>query len=116
MAERCPLLLLISWGWYYWILVLGDFSCFVLASDLKPNMTAHSISDVVEQAVGLHCHAAGTGRGPHQVPQRSQLAYLPRVFEEYLCGLEIRHIYCALLHPQTNGKIEHFHEALSRLA
>jgi transposase InsO family protein len=41
----------VGWGWYYSILVLDDFSRFVLASDLKPDMTAHSISDVVEQAV-----------------------------------------------------------------
>ena len=26
--------------------------------------------------------------------------------------LEIRHIYCAPHHPQTNGKIERFHETL----
>ena len=38
--------------------------------------------------------------------------YLARVFEEYLRMLEIRHIYCAPHHPQTNGKIERFHETL----
>jgi hypothetical protein len=26
--------------------------------------------------------------------------------------LAIRHVYCAPHHPQTNGKIEHFHETL----
>jgi len=38
--------------------------------------------------------------------------YLAQVFEEDLRVLEIRHIYCAPHHPQTNGKIERFHETL----
>ena len=103
---------MVGWGWYYSILVLDDFSRFVLASDLKPDMTAHSISDVVEQAVAF------TGMRQVPVEDRTKFlsdhgsGYLARVFEEYLRVLEIRHIYCAPHHPQTNGKIERFHETL----
>ena len=101
-----------GWGWYYSILVLDDYSRFVLASDLKSDMTAHSISDVVEQAV--------TFTRMRQVPVEDRTrflsdrgsGYLARVFEEYLEMLQIRHIYCAPYHPQTNGKIERFHETL----
>jgi RNA-directed DNA polymerase len=101
-----------GWGWYYSILVLDDFSRFVLASDLKPDMTAASISDVVEQAVAFS--------GMRQVPIEDRTkflsdhgsGYLARVFEDYLRMLSIRHIYCAPHHPQTNGKIERFHETL----
>jgi putative transposase len=39
-------------------------------------------------------------------------AYLADAFEEYLRMLQIRHIYCAPHHPQTNGKLERFHETL----
>jgi putative transposase len=102
----------VGWGWYYSIEVLDDYSRFVLASDLKPDTTADSISDVVEQAVAF--------TGMRQVPleDRTKLlsdrgsGYLARAFEEYLCMLSIRHIYCAPHHPQTNGKIERFHETL----
>jgi len=102
----------VGWGWYYSIEVLDDFSRFVLASHLKPDMTADSISDVVEQAI--------TFTGMRQVPVENRtkllsdhgLGYLARTFEEYLRMLEIRHIYCAPHHPQTNGKIERFHETL----
>ena len=59
----------VGWGWYYSIEVLDDYSRFVLASDLKPDMTAHSISDVVEQAVAFTGIAAGAGRTSHQAPQ-----------------------------------------------
>jgi transposase InsO family protein len=100
----------VGWGWYYSILVLDDFSRFVLASDLKPDMTAHSISDVVEQAVEF------TGMRQVPVEDRTKFlsdhgsGYLARVFEEYLRVLDIRHIYCAPHHPQTNGQIERFHQ------
>ena len=102
----------VGWGWYYSIEVLDDFSRLVLASDLKPDMTANSISDVVEQAVAF------TGLRQVPVEDRTKLlsdhgsGYLARIFEEYLRMLSIRHIYCAPHHPQTNGKIERFHETL----
>jgi hypothetical protein len=38
--------------------------------------------------------------------------YLAAAFEDYPCALGIRHIYCAPHHPQTNGKLERFHETL----
>jgi putative transposase len=102
----------VGWGWYYSIEVLDDFSRFVLASDLKPDMTADSISDVVEQAIAF------TGMRQVPVENRTKLlsdhgsGYLARAFEEYLRMQAIRHIYCAPHHPQTNGKIERFHETL----
>lgn len=102
----------VGWGWYYSIEVLDDFSRFVLASDLKPDMTADSISDVVEQAIAF------TGMRQVPIEDRTKFlsdhgsGYLARAFEEYLRMLAIRHIYCAPHHPQTNGKIERFHETL----
>jgi putative transposase len=98
------LFFVVGWGWYYSILVLDDFSRFVLASDLKPDMTAHSISDVVERAVEF------TGMRPVPIQDRTKFIsdhgsrYLVRVFEEYLRMLEIRHIYCAPLIPRPTAR------------
>ena len=104
----------VGWGWYYSIEVLDDFSGFVLASNLKPDMTANSISDMVEHGASrrLHRHAASAGRRPHQVAQRSRF----RLPGAGLRGVSVHaidpHIDCAPHHPQTNGKIERFHETL----
>jgi transposase InsO family protein len=38
--------------------------------------------------------------------------YLAAAVEDYLRALGLRHIYCASHHPQTNGKLERFHETL----
>lgn len=38
--------------------------------------------------------------------------FLARALEDYLRILEIPHIYCSPYHPQTNGKLERFHQTL----
>jgi transposase InsO family protein len=102
----------VGWGWYYFISVLDDYSRLILAWDLKLDMTAESISDVVEQAVAF------TGMKQVPVEDRTRLlsdrgsGYLAQAFEDYLQMLHIRHILCAPHHPQTNGKLERFHETL----
>jgi hypothetical protein len=69
--------------------VLGDFWRFVLASNLKPDLTADSMSDVVEQAVAFI--------GMRQVPVEDHTkllsghrsGYSARAFEECLRMLAI---------------------------
>jgi putative transposase len=102
----------VGWGWYYLISVLDDYSRMILAWELKMDMTSASISEVVEQAVEF------TGMKNVPVEDRTHLvsdngsSYLSHAFEDYLRMLKIRHIRCAPHHPQTNGKIERFHETL----
>jgi putative transposase len=104
----------VGWGWYYLISVLDDYSRYILAWDLKSDMTAQSMSEVVQQAVEW------TGMERVPVEDRSRLltdhgsGYMARAFEEYLRTLSIRHIYCSPHHPQTNGKLERFHETLKQ--
>jgi putative transposase len=38
--------------------------------------------------------------------------FLARALEDYLRLLEIRYVYRSPYHPQTNGKLERFHETL----
>jgi putative transposase len=102
----------VGWGWYYLISVLDDYSRMILAWELKTDMTAESISDVVEQAVEW------TGMKNVPVEDRSRLVtdngpgFLAQAFEDYLRMLALRHIRCSPHHPQTNGKLERFHETL----
>ncbi len=101
-----------GWGWYYLISVPDDYSWFILVWDLKRDMTAQSISEVAQQAVEW------TGMAQVPVENRARLlndrgpGFLARALEDYLRMLEIRPIYCSPYHPQTNGKLERFHETL----
>src|SRR5713226_9742271 len=100
--------LVVVWGWYHLISVLDDYSRMILTWEVKTDMTAESISDVVEW----------TGMKNVPIEDRSRLVsdsgpgYLAHAFEDYLRMLAIRHIRCSPHHPQTNGKLERFHETL----
>lgn len=102
----------IGWGWYYLISVMDDFSRLILAWDLMLDMTAESIADVVEQAVAF------TGMRNVPVENKTRLltdngpGFIAKVLEDYLQMQSIRHIRCSPHHPQTNGKLERFHQTL----
>lgn len=90
-------------GWYYSMEVLGDFSRFVLASDLNPDMTAGSISGVVEQAVAF------TGMRQVPVEDRTKLlsdngsGYWARVFEGLrACSKSGISIARRIIHPKES--------------
>jgi transposase InsO family protein len=111
-ATDCAHLRVMGWGWYYLVTVMDDFSCFILAWELKSDMAARSLIDVVQQAVDL------TGMTDVPVEDRTVLlsdngtGYLSRQFGEYLRLVSIRHIIASPYHPQTNGKIERYHRTI----
>jgi len=94
------------------VTVMDDYSRFILAWELKSDMAAGSLIDVVQQAVDV------TGMTDVPVEDRSALlsdngpGYLSRQFNDYLGLVGIRHIIASPYHPQTNGKIERYHRTI----
>ena len=111
-ATDCAHLKVVDWGWYYLVTVMDDYSRFILAWELKSDMAAGSLIDVVQQAVDL------TGMTGVPVEDRTVLlsdngpGYLSRQFSEYLRLVGTRHIIASPYHPQTNGKIERYHRTI----
>jgi len=111
-ATDCAHFKIVDWGWYYLVTVMDDYSRFILAWELKADMAAGSLIDVVQQAVDL------TGMSDVPVEDRTVLlsdngpGYLSRQFGEYLRLVRIRHILASPCHPQTNGKIERYHRTI----
>jgi putative transposase len=111
-ATDCAHLKVVDWGWYYLVTVMDDFSRFILAWELKTDMAAGSLVDVVQKAVDA------TGMTDVPVEDRTVLlsdngpGYLSRQFGEYLRLVGIRHIVASPYHPQTNGKIERYHRTI----
>jgi putative transposase len=111
-ATDCAHLKVIDWGWYYLVTVMDDYSRFILAWELKSDMAAYSLIDVVQKAVDF------TGMTDVPVEDRTVLlsdngsGYLSRQFCEYLRLVGVRHIVASPYHPQTNGKIERYHRSL----
>jgi len=111
-ATDCSYLRVIDWGYYYLVTVMDDYSRYILAWDLKRDMTADSLMDVVQRAIDA------TGMCQVPIEDRTSLlsdngaGYVSRAFGDYLRLVGIKHILAAPFHPQTNGKIERYHQTL----
>ena len=111
-ATDCSHIKVFDWGWYYLVTVMDDYSRFILAWELKSDMAANSLIDVVQKAVDA------TGMADIPVEDRTVLlsdngaGYVSRQFGEYLRLVGVRHIVASPYHPQTNGKIERYHRSL----
>ncbi len=104
----------VGWGYYYLVTVMDDYSRFILAWKLQKDMSAHSLIEVVQEAVDA------TGMTDVPVEDRTKLlsdngaGYVSRSFREYLRLVGIGHILAAPFHPQTNGKVERYQQSLKR--
>tara|TARA_B100000315_G_scaffold29638_1_gene25168 strand:- start:178 stop:1158 length:981 start_codon:yes stop_codon:yes gene_type:complete len=111
-ATDCSHIKVIDWGWYYLVTVMDDYSRFILAWDLKSDMTSNSLIDVLQKAIDA------TGMTDVPVEDRTMLlsdngpGYISRQFGDYLRLTGIRHILASPFHPQTNGKIERYHRTI----
>ena len=103
-----------GWGYYYMVTVMDDYSRFILSWRLQVDMTSPSLIEVVQDAVD------STGMTDVRVEDRTRLlsdngsGYISRAFQEYVQLVGIRHIFAAPYHPQTNGKLERYHQTLKR--
>ena len=94
--------------------VMDDFSRFILAHKLQRDMTSDSFIEVVQDAVDK------TGMTEIPVQDRTRLlsdngsGYVSRAFRDYLHLVGIRHILAAPFHPQTNGKLERYHQTIKQ--
>ena len=104
----------VGWGYYYLLTVMDDYSRFILAHKLQRDMTTNSLTEVIQDAVDR------TKMTEVSVPDRTKLlsdngpGYISRAFRDYLKLVEIKHILPAPYHPQTNGKLERYHQTLKR--
>ena len=104
----------VGWGYYYLVTVMDDYSRFILAWKLQKDMSANSLIEVIQDAVDA------TGMADVPVEDRTKLlsdngaGYVSRSFRDYLHLAGIRHILAAPFHPQTNGKLERYHQSIKR--
>ncbi len=104
----------VGWGFYYMVTVMDDFSRFILAWKLQRDMTSDSFIEVIQDAVDL------TGMTEILLVDRTRLlsdngpGYVSRAFGDYPRLVGIRHILASPYHPQTNGKIERYHQSIKR--
>ena len=91
------------------VTVMDDYSRSILAWKLQVDMTADPLIQLAIDATGMT-----------EVPleDRARLlsdngsGYVSRDFRDYLDLVGTRHIRAAPYHPQTNGKLERYHQSI----
>jgi len=102
----------IGWGWFYLSTVLDDFSRYILAWKLCTTMRAQDVTDTLTlalQASGLN-HATVAHR-PRLLSDNGS-SYISGELAQWLGREKMEHIRGAPNHPQTQGKIERWHQTL----
>jgi putative transposase len=102
----------IDWGWFYLSTILDDFSRYIIAWKLCTGMAASDVEDTLNLAL------EETGLDQANVVHRPRLlsdngpCYISGQLADYLEDKGMTHTRGAPYHPQTQGKIERWHQTL----
>ena len=103
---------IIGWGWMYLSTVLDDFSRYIIAWKLCTTMKAEDVTGTLELALTASgCESAQVAHRPRLLSDNGS-SYIAGDLAEWLEERGIRHIRGAPFHPQTQGKIERWHQTL----
>jgi len=102
----------IGWGWFYLSTILDDFSRYIIAWKLCTTMKASDITETMDDAL----RASGLdqlrhGRRPKLLSDNGS-SYISADLADWLNQRDITHVHGAPCHPQTQGKIERWHQTL----
>lgn len=103
---------IIGWGWVYLSTVLDDFSRYILAWKLCTTMRAEDVTDTLELALTASgCDSARVLHKPKLLSDNGP-SYIAAELAEWIDANGMSHVRGAPLHPQTQGKIERWHQTL----
>jgi putative transposase len=103
---------IVGWGWYYLSTVLDDFSRYIIASKLCTTMKAGDVTDTLELAlIASGCNQAHVRHKPRLLSDNGS-SYISGELAEWLDEQRMSHVRGAPYHPQTQGKIERWHQTL----
>ncbi|MEO3480416.1 MULTISPECIES: IS3 family transposase [Roseobacteraceae] len=102
----------IGWGWFYLSTILDDFSRYIIAWKLCTTMKAGDVTDTLDLALQASgCDQATVLHKPRLLSDNGA-SYISGELAEWLEDRQMDHIRGAPYHPQTQGKIERWHQTL----
>jgi transposase InsO family protein len=102
----------VGWGWFYLSTILDDFSRYIIAYKLCTTMKAEDVTDTLELAlIASGCRQARVAHKPRLLSDNGS-SYVSGDLARWLTAEGIRHVRGAPCHPQTQGKIERWHQTL----
>ena len=102
----------IGWGWFYLSTILDDFSRYIIAWKLCTTMKVEDVTETLKLAL------QASGRDQARIRHKPRLlsdngsSYVAADLADWLDKQKIDHIRGAPRHPQTQGKIERWHQTL----
>src|SRR5476649_2454908 len=101
-----------GWGWFYLSTVLDDFSRYIIAWKLCTTMKAQDVTDTLDLALAASgCDQARVVHKPRLLSDNGS-SYVSADLADWLDAQNMSHVRCAPYHPQTQGKIERWHQTL----
>jgi len=102
----------IGWGWFYLSTILDDYSRYIVAWKLCTTMKAGDVTDTLELALKASgCDQATVFHKPRLLSDNGS-SYISGDLAEWLDDRSMEHVRGAPYHPQTQGKIERWHQTL----
>ena len=102
----------IGWGWFYLSTILDDFSRYIIAWKLCTTMKAEDVTDTLQLAlIASGCDQARVIHKPRLLSDNGS-SYVSGDLAEWLATQRMGHVRGAPNHPQTQGKIERWHQTL----
>ena len=101
-----------GWGWFYLSTVLDDFSRYIVGWKLCTSMAADDVSATLDIALAASgCDSVTVLHKPRLLSDNGP-CYIAGDLAEYLEENGMDHVRGAPNHPQTQGKIERWHQTL----
>ncbi|CTQ61556.1 putative transposase OrfB [Roseibium album] len=102
----------LGWGWFYLSTILDDFSRYIIAWKLCTTMKAGDVTHTLELALQTSgCGSAKARQRPRLLSDNGP-CYIASDLALWLEGQNMEHTRGAPNHPQTQGKIERWHQTL----
>ena len=102
----------IGWGWFYLSTILDDYSRYIIAWKLCTNMRAEDVTDTLDLALQASgCDRATVLHRPRLLSDNGS-SYISGELADWLEDQQMDHVRGAPYHPQTQGKIERWHQTL----
>ena len=102
----------IGWGWFYLSTILDDYSRYIIAWKLCTTMKAGDVTATLKLALEASgCNHANIVHKPRLLSDNGS-SYISGDLAEWLEGQGMSHVRGAPYHPQTQGKIERWHQTL----
>ena len=102
----------IGWGWFYLSTILDDFSRYIVAWKLCTTMKAEDVTETLKLALQASgCDRPEFARQPRLLSDNGS-SYIAGDLAEWLNEHDMDHVRGAPNHPQTQGKIERWHQTL----